>query len=411
MKPIKTLLALQVALLALLAAPAGAAPPLPRGPEIKVSTNTASWHYDPSVAVFPDGGFVVVFMAGPREDEPGRRVIHARLFDRQGRPTSGQFRLIDRVAGSQFVDQVIADRDGSFLVVWTETAGPRPLSRRSVFVRRFNRDGTPRGKRIMVHAPSSLDRLDGVITIAPDGRFVVAWSATALQAPGQGYTNAMARVFSPRGEPLSDEFLVLEGDYGIGDDTLHAAPLGVAVGLDGAMSFLIQTYEITGSIYTDLVRFSPEGEIEVTPINATGCCLYDAFGGGLAMSRDGSLMVTWAEEQITARRFTREGDEANDFIVTPYFTERQTMPVIAQHADGSFVIVWVDGDTSDHGVFGRTFTANGTPLTGRYRINKTVEGDQWGAAIAASRQGPTVVVWQQIAEDGRADIFARLVKE
>jgi hypothetical protein len=409
MNPTRTLIALQAAVLAfLLSAPAGAAPPLPRGAEIKVNTNTVAWHYDPSVAVFPDGGFVVVFTAGPREGEPGRRVIHARLFDSQGRPASGQFRLIDRVEGSQFVDQVVADRDGSFLVAWTENT--RPSAPRRVFVRRFNRDGTPRGKRILVHGPSGLDRSNAVLGIAPDGRFAVAWEADVLEFGVESYTKVIGRIYSAQGEPLTGEFLVYSGSYGIGDDSIRPKPSGLALAPDGTLSVLVQSFETPDIVSTDLVRIPPVGDTNIFLISDIDCCVQPIVGASLVLSQDGGVMLTWAEEQIRAQRFTPEGLSENRFFVAPHSTEYQIEPVVTQHSGGSYVAVWVDADTWGYGLFGRVFNEAGSPLTGRFRVNKTITGDQQAAAIAASRQGPIIVVWEQIAPNGRADIYARLLK-
>lgn len=408
MKPIKTLLALQVALLVFLSIPAGAAP-LPRGAEIKVNTNTIAWHYNPSVAVFPDGGFVVVFTAGPRWDQSGRRVIHARLFDSQGKPTSGQFRLIDKVAGSQFVDQVVADRDGSFLVVWTETApdGPRRL-----FVRRFNRDGTPRGERIQVHKPSRSDRSNGVLAIGPDGRFVVAWESDVRLSDEAGYTDAAARIFTAQGKPVAREFIVLNGYYGIGDDTIHVYPRAAALGPDGTLSFLVQSYEFS-HLQTDLVRYPAGSSSRIIPMHTpSSCCLTSYDGASLVMNRDGSLMAVWSEDQITARRLTPSGEEARPFVVSEKSTDTQVDPVLARHADGSFVAVWSENrrDGAGNGVFGRAFAADGTPLSRDFRVNTTTAGHQQSPAISASSRGPVVVVWEQIAANGRADIYARLLR-
>lgn len=409
MRLFKTLIALQIAALALLSMPADAASPLPQGEEIKVSVNKLAWHYNPSVAVFPDGGFVVVFTAGPRADQPGRRVIHARLFDSQGKPTGGQFRLIDRVAGSQYVDQVVADRDGSFLVVWTENT--QPNSPYSVFVRRFRRDGTPRGPRIRVTRTSRSSRSGGVLAIGPDGRFAVAWKAyVPVSADGEGYFSARARIFNAQGKPVTGERSVLEGFYGIGDDTIHVTPYDLTLGPGGALDVLVQSYDVTGILTTELVRSSPA---EIIPLNpGFNCCPSDYDGASLVLSRDGGLMATWGEDQIVAQRFTRRGDAANRFIVSQEYTEAQIYPALAQHADGSFVVVWMewDRDGDAYGLFGRAFTSTGVPLTGDFRVNATTAGHQQSPAIAASRQGPVVVVWEQIAKDGRANIFARILK-
>src|SRR3954465_117933 len=91
-------------LLFLLPSLASAAPALQMGGEIHVNASSLGEPTGPSVAVFPDGGFVVVWTAGPKR---GHRVVHARLFDKTGRPASGEFLPTNRVAGSQSADGVV----------------------------------------------------------------------------------------------------------------------------------------------------------------------------------------------------------------------------------------------------------------------------------------------------------------
>ena len=89
------------------------------------------------------------------------------------------------------------------------------------------------------------------------------------------------------------------------------------------------------------------------------------------------------------------------------------LPRVAVFPDGGFVVVWTDLDGRDgdgKGVYGRAFAANGTPRTGDFRLNTTTAGDQYAPAIAAARQGPVVVAWtQQAVEDGRSDVFVRVL--
>src|SRR5436305_15281053 len=133
--------------LILLPAVAWAAIPLPGGTEIHVNASAHGLHFDPSAAVFPDGGFVVVWTNGPASG--GRTVIHARLFAANGTPTRGEFLLTDPAAGSQHAAQAAAGRDGSFLVAWSEERGPGGPA--DVYVRRFRRDGTPAQPQIRVN--------------------------------------------------------------------------------------------------------------------------------------------------------------------------------------------------------------------------------------------------------------------
>jgi hypothetical protein len=377
-----------------------------------VSTNTLASHYDPSVAVFPDGGFVVVWTAGPHFDEPGRRVIHARLFDSQGKPETGEFRLIDPAPGAQFPDRVVTDRDGSFLLVWTEVSG----SRASISVRRFNRDGTPRGKRIRVHDGAALERDRGVVAIAPDGRLAVAWQQEVPLPDFGSYSNAMARIFTAQGAPLTPEFILGQGETGIGDDNVYAYPTELAFSPDGTLTSLVQYYVLPDCLETELVRISPDGSRGSQRLGPTfNCVRSDYSGSSLAMSGNGSMIAAWSDYEIQAQRFAPDGEpRGGEIAVSPDpGNNLQRYPAVAAQNNGSFVIVWTDEegrDGSQSGIFGRAFGANGTPLAQDFLVNKTIAGYQYVPDLAALPGGGYVAVWGQIALTGRANIFARVIR-
>lgn len=392
----KALATLQIILFAALAAPAGAAPPpVPRGAEIRGSTDTQISHFNPSVAVFPDGSFVVVWTS-----TSGAR---ARFFDSQGRPTSGERRL--PVSG--IVDQVVMDRDGSFLVVGSGVSG--------IYVRRFNRDGTPRGKAIRANAPSTPNAYDAVAAIGPDGRFAVAWKAQVdVSEEEGGYTNAVGRIFTAKGTPVTPEILLLEGEAAgaAGDDTINAYPTSLALTPDGTLAALVQDSE-SGCLHSYLVRVPPGGSPGLRGLGSP-LCSPRLLGSSLAMGKDGSLVATWVQYVIQAQRFAPDGTpRGQSFGVSSDPLNTQTNATVALQAGGSFVVVWADRDGRDgggSGIFGRAFAPNSTPRTQDFRINVTTTGDQYDPAIAAARQGPVVVVWSQsLTPGGRSDIFARVL--
>ncbi len=390
---------LQITFLALLAGPAGAAPPpVPRGAEIRVNTDTQVSHFNPSVAVFPDSRFVVVWSA-----TSGAR---ARFFDSQGRPTSGERRL----AVSGIVDQVVADRDGSFLVVWSGGTGPAL----GVYVRRFNRDGMPRGKAIRANAPSTSSRFDAVAAIGPDGRFAVAWKAQVDVSEESGYTNAVARIFTAKGTPVTPEILLLEGDAAgaAGDDAIDAYPTSLALTPDGTLAALVQSFESSGCLNSYLIRVPSAGGSLSSQALGSILCAPDYFGSSLAMGLDGSLVATWSDFSIRAQRFSPDGTPRGQYFGVSTGQDGQTDAAVALQAGGSFVVAWAepfgrDGDGS--GIFGRAFAPNGAPRTQDFRINVTTAGNQHDPAIAAARQGPVLVVWTQLTPDGRSDVFARVL--
>lgn len=381
---------LATALLALVAAPAAAGPPVPRGAEIQVSDSG----FNPSVSVFPDGRFVVVW-----NGDGGARV---RFFDRQGRPAGGEIPL--KLTGT--VSQVAADRDGTFLVAWTGHSQPT-----SVYVRRFNPNGSPRGKLIRANAPSERPRFNPVIAVGADGRIAVAWGAEIVPAAPweEGSTEAVARIFSARGIPLTPEFIVLEASPPgpPGDDGNHAYPASLALAPDGTLSALVRYFGICTESFLARV---PRGASEPSEL-----IRFDGACGGLhsheqelAMGKDGSLVAAYVDHELFALRFSPRGTRRGGIVsVTDDPSTYQGNPSIALQAGGSFVIVWTDlsdRDGEGDGIFGRAFTPQGAPRTPDFAINLSTAGDQADPEIAAPRKGPLLVVWS-----GPGGIFARVL--
>lgn len=87
-------------------------------------------------------------------------------------------------------------------------------------------------------------------------------------------------------------------------------------------------------------------------------------------------------------------------------------------ADGSFVVIWESNgqDGSGAGVFGRHFAADGTAISGEFRVAETTDGNQSRAQVTALEDGGFAVVWQAGGtnpDDGGAaepwDIYLRLL--
>jgi hypothetical protein len=400
-----------LALLPLLPAPAAAIPPpSPKGGEIRVSLLENVTHYNPQVAVFRDGGFVVVWNVGP-SDFQGRFVIHARFFTEDGTPAGGELRLVDRSGYSQSVDQIVADRDGSFLVVWTERESADGKS--SVFVRRFNRDGTPRGQRIQANVSHKSSRYDGVLAVGVDGRFAVAWSADVDLKPFyRSYANSVARIFNAQGTPLTKEFIVGVGYPGIGDDNTYSEPAALGLGPDGSLTVQLQDLNLPDTYDNYLNRYDRKGKPKKHyALSEPLFCCVDTPGASLGMGKDGNLVAAWNGEWsvIMAQRFAANGDPRGaKFRVSTEEDFIQEDPCVAIASGGTSVIVWMekerDGDGG--GIFGRAFSADGTPLSNDFQINTTSAGWQYQPAVATAPGGPVVVVWVSYSSGA---VFARLL--
>ena len=385
--------------LCLAALPALAAPPLPQGPEIKVNNRSRTFS-EPSVAVFPDGGFVVAWNIGGAN--------RVRFFDRQGKPAGPERGL--QIRGG--VQQVIADRNGSFLALSKGSVA----SSVTLFLRRFRRDGTPAGRLIRVPTAAHIDG-DPIAAVGPDGRLAVAWGQDIYGDPQEVslYTNAAAQIFTEDGTPLPPVILVAgEPATQAGDDTVRAFPTALAFKPDGTLVAVVRDHD-GGCAQTLLVMVPPDGgPMRHSGLGSPFCGPPGTPEASLTVGRDGGLIATWSEQDIQAQRLAPDETPREPwFQVAKHWVENQTDPVSALQAGGSFVIVWTeemrDGDGT--GIFGRAFAANGTPRSGDFQVNVTTEGDQSNPAIAAARQGPVVVVWTQPTGLGGDNIFARVLSE
>ncbi len=337
--------------LAALAAPAGASVVL--GPEIRVSVSTADVQSAPKVAVFPDGGFVVVWNARGNAGPQTPTVIHARLFLKSGAPSSGEFLVVRPLSGSALVDGVGVVGDHQFVVLWDQIvpqAGTSPFSR--VMMQLFDRGGAPVTNQVAVHARAAF---------APDGSLL-----TMVTDWGDSVEVVLYRL-SPDGtfQPIDQ----LDSRCCI-DPSYDAA---VAVGNDG----------IIGALW-DSARPASLGDLPLSPIPANGISgrFFVAIGTAL---RDGPAAIS---------------RHPADTLVTPQ------LAAFANHQ--GFVAIWEDesgrdGDASS--IFGRLIAPAGIPTGFDFPVNTTTAGAQHSPALAAS--GTTAVaVW---ATEPATTIYARRI--
>lgn len=91
-----------------------------------------------------------------------------------------------------------------------------------------------------------------------------------------------------------------------------------------------------------------------------------------------------------------------EFQVNTFTPDFQLYPSVAGAADGDFVIVWAsyDQDGSYGGIFGQRYDREGARLGSEFRVNTTVEDDQYFPSVASDAEGNFVVVWTSYYQDG-----------
>src|SRR6185295_7506628 len=100
-----------------------------------------------------------------------------------------------------------------------------------------------------------------------------------------------------------------------------------------------------------------------------------------------------------------------EFPVNTYTTGTQGRSVIASDANGNFVVVWIsiNQDGSSHGLFGQVFTPAGARFGSEFHVNTYTTGKQSHQEIGVDEKGNFVVVWHSPGDDGFYDVVGRRV--
>jgi hypothetical protein len=146
---------------------------------------------------------------------------------------------------------------------------------------------------------------------------------------------------------------------------------------------------------------------------------YNQRNPSVATLSNGNYVIAWISEQersassvdVYARIFTPDGVPVTTEIPVNSGTTPCSGPSVAPSSDGGFTAVWAQQDsavaTNGWDVWGRAFSASGSPEVNDFTINTYLYGDQYQPKIAAGPSG-SLVVWTSLGQDGsREGVFGR----
>lgn len=162
------------------------------GSRFAVNNVTASSQNLPSVAMLPDGRFVVAWVS---EDGVGAGDIAARIFNANGSAAGGQFFVDGQTFGLvESLPSVAALADGGFVVSWATATGTSVTL--DVAARRFDSAGAPVGDTFRVNSVTANSQNAPALVGLAGGGFVAAWQDGADLANG---VDVVAAVFDSDG--------------------------------------------------------------------------------------------------------------------------------------------------------------------------------------------------------------------
>jgi hypothetical protein len=387
-----------------------AAPALPQAVpvtgEILISVSDQTSRLRPDVAADRAGRFVVVW----REIEEQDGGIAGRRVSAGGVPEGPGFVVAPREERLNTTNpRVVCRADGGFLAAWGEAAFPRQGCARA----RLFEAQTEAGDAFDLGPCASAPGRAPVVSLGGlrDGRVTAAWESGQASAPAA--IDVLVRPLSALDEAPGEAVRV---DAGRGEDGSETAP---AVAVDGlGRAFVVWAQADAGALFGRL--FDAAGQPLGAPFRVDAG-IGIPLEAAVAAAPGGRFVAVWSAYlgggdrfAILAQRFDASGRKQGPLlVVSPASSPAREHhdPDVATDAAGNFLVVWgatrVDGFGT--GVLGRFFTRKGEPLGEPFRINRTLRGSQGHPAVASTRAGRFLVVWDsQRNAAGRGSIVGRL---
>ncbi len=273
--------------------------------EFRVNTNTVSGQHDPSIAMKPDGSFVIVWVSDGQDGSFDG--IFGQMFDAAGTPQNGEFQINTTTNNSQRAPSAAMDASGNFVIVW-ESEG-QDGSGYGVYGQMFDAAGAPVGSEFRLNVATSNDQGEAKVAMTSTGEFIAAWNSFGQDGNGTGI---FARLFSSSGAPLGGEFQV-------------------------------NTFTSKNQVYPSVA------------VNGSGnfVIVWES------LNQDGS------GKGVYGQRFDAAGVRSGgEFRINTYVQNNQYNPWATMDSAGNFIVVWTSTgqDGSSDGVFGKRFDAAGNPL-------------------------------------------------
>jgi hypothetical protein len=333
----------------------------PLGSEYSISGQMPGDQLFPRVAFKANGGYVV--WHDNRTDTNGLG-IRAQKLNNNLSPTLASFRVNQTVTGNQqYPDVTMLNNNGGAAIVWE--GGSK--GRSHIWLRILSTNGTfTTTNDLKVNVYTNGLQRSPVITTLTNGNVVVAWSSLFQDGSYQGI---YARVLNASGTAVTAPFRVNQ--------------------------------------YTNFNQRNP----------------------AIARLANGGFVVVWISENqgvnsvdlnrgvirvhVYARVYNAAGTPVGDEFRVNADTLLCSQPDVTGLSDGGFTVVWTQRDASrDRGldIYGRCFSAAGSPTAEPFLINTHTYGDQYRPQIS-SLGTVQMVVWTSMGQDSTGPNWRLMLEE
>jgi len=299
----------------------------------------------PAISLTPAGGVLAFF-------DQGQGIYGAVLGTDY---TAGSICRVPKTATGQQVRPVVKElRNGNTIFVWQS----KVLGNPDIFAR-FAKGTNFYTSDIRVNTYQKDQQIDPAAAALPDGSAMVTWASYGQDGSLWG---------------------------------VYARKVTASGALAGAQEFLVNQYTMGNQR------------------NPAVCAL-----------ANGNVVFAWVSEgersvasaDIYARVFTAAGVPVTGEFLVNSVASKCASPALAPLGNGGFTAAWTQKDsitsTNSLDVWGRAFSAGGTPTVAAFRMNSYLFGDQYQPKLAAGPNG-ILAVWTSLGQDGsREGVFGRFL--
>lgn len=165
----------------------------------RVGTEICS--FSPTLAMEPDGDFVIAFVIAQTNPRSGDFVSARLVANRYHSSGDSRDKTPAVVAPGKIFSEtgdIAVEADGDFIVTWSNNLSGYPVVRSDIMARRFTSGGVLRGPVVQVNADSDGLNEAPRIGIAGDGSFTVVWERETLNPDDK---DIFRRAFDSRARP------------------------------------------------------------------------------------------------------------------------------------------------------------------------------------------------------------------
>jgi hypothetical protein len=322
-------------------------------------------------------------------------------------PDGGEYQAAFALPGDQVHAAGSLNSFGGY-IVWNDNSTDG--DGQGIAARQINSSLSGARSTFRVNSISSGDQENPNVALLANGGAIFVW-----QGGVQGFQKIYARVLSPQGVFLSEDFMVNSYTNNMQIDPV-VSPLA-----DGGAVIVWASYGEDRSLLGVFgQRLTSTGAKVGGEFSINQFTTYNQRNPALATLSDGKFVVAWISEgqrtadsvDVYARIYQADGQPfANEFLVNST-TNICSTPTIAA-VSGSFAIGWAGattiavGDTWD--IFVRGVANDGTLSSSVSRVNSHTNGDQYAPKLASSG-GAYMMVWTSLGQDtSREGVFGQLL--